>query len=165
MAKNGFYKYYESLPPWGKAVVVIGIGAGVYVAYKRFTDTAAKRKLSEEAKKTLKDVSGGIKDLENKGVKQSYPDAQYKIWADSAFSCYAGWGTCSGDTIFVNLKNDADVLKLIQAFGVRTIPSGKWNPLPDFTGNLPQVMRDELSASDIASINSLLSKKGITYKF
>jgi len=165
MATKGFYKYYEGLPPWGKAITIIGIGAAAYFIYQKISGSVNKSKNTMDAKKTLDKISSDLKDLTSVGVKPSYSDSQYKLWADRAYTCYAGWGTCSGDTIFVNMKNDADILKLIEAFGVKTIPSGTWNPAPDFTGTLPMIISDELSAKDIASINSLLAKKGIKYKF
>ena len=164
-AYKGFYKYYEGLPPWGKAVTLLGIGAAAYFLYQKISASVTVKKTLKEERETLNTAQNDIKKLENDGVRQSYSDAQYKVWADVAYACYAGWGTCTGDTIFVNLKNDVDVLKLIQAFGIRTIPSGRFNPAPDFTGTLPQVMRDELTLGQIKSINDLLAKKGITYKF
>jgi hypothetical protein len=165
MVKAGFYKYYNELPPWGKAATIIGIGAAAYFIYQKVSDSVSKKNAILEAKKTLSDINSEIKVLNNKGMKPNYSDSQYKLWADRAFVCYSGWGTCRGDTIFVNMKNDYDVLKLIEAFGIRTIPSGRLNPAPDFTGNLPQVMSDELSTSDIAQINKVLEKNGVTYKF
>jgi hypothetical protein len=159
------YQYYKELPPWAKGVVVIGVGVAAWTVYTRITSTLKNKKSQKESKEVIKYSNDEITKLNKEGVRQSYSDTQYKIWADAAFSCYSGWGTCTGDTIFINMKNDVDVLKLIQAFGVRTIPSGMLNPAPDFTGSLPSVMRDELSGSDLSSINRLLAKKGIKYQF
>lgn len=163
--QNKMYQYYKELPPWAKGVVVIGVGVAAWAIYTRISASIKNTKSLKDSKAVLASTNSEINKLKSSGMAQSYPDAQYKIWADAAYSCYAGWGTCTGDTIFVNLKNDLDVLKLIEAFGVRTIPSGTFNPAPDFVGSLPAVLRDELSGSEVESINKILSKKGIKYQF
>jgi hypothetical protein len=56
-------------------------------------------------------------------------------------------------------------MSLVAAYGIREISSGSYNPLPDFTGNLPQAIADELSQSQISSLNSVLVKSGITIRF
>lgn len=165
MAAKKLYDYYEKLPSWGKGIVVVGVGVAAWTIYNRIYLAIKRSKTEKESKEVVNATISELNRLQKQGIIPSYPEAQFKVWADAAYSCYAGWGTCSGDTIFVNLKNDADVLKLIQAFGVRTIPSGQWNPAPDLTGSLPAVMRDELSNSEINSINKTLAKKGIKYQF
>lgn len=162
---GGLYKYYEGLQPWGKGVAVIGMGAAIYLLYDTISKRIKEQRYLKDAKRTLDDVSDELKKLTSQGMRPSYSDSQYKIWADVAYTCYAGWGTCSGDTIFVNMKNDSDVLKLIEAFGVRTIPSGRFNPASDFRGTLPQVVRDELNIFEIQRLNNILASKGIKYKF
>jgi hypothetical protein len=105
-------------------------------------------------------------DLKNSTTKASYADSQYSIWAASLFSCFDGWGTCTSYLdIFKKLKNDTDVLKLVTAFGIKTISSGKGNPSPNFTGTLPGAVNDELDATQIAEINQVLSDNGISYSF
>lgn len=163
--QNKVYQYYKELPPWAKGVIIIGVGLGAWTIYTRIAGKIKANQALKGSKEVVNNVNVEINNLRKSGASPSFPDTQYKIWADAIYSCYAGWGTCSGDTIFSSLKNDFDVLKLIQAFGIRTIPSGAWNPSPDFTGSLPAVMRDELSYWEISSINKILAKKGITYKF
>jgi hypothetical protein len=165
MASKKIYDFYEKLPSWGKGVVVIGVGLAAWTIYNRIYGSIKRNKITRESKETVNATISELGRLMKNGIAPSYPEIQYKVWADAAYSCYAGWGTCSGDTIFVNLKNDADVLKLIQAFGVRTIPAGSFSPFSDFTGSLPAVMRDELSVSEIKSINKTLAQKGIKYQF
>ena len=166
MLKKGFYKYYTELPPWGKGVAIIGIGAAAYFLFQKINATATNVKKNADAKKSLSEVTDDISELNKNGVKPSYTDSQYRSWADSLFTCFEGFGTCFGYmTIFQNMKNDADVLKLIQAYGVRTIPSGKFNPMPDFRGTLPQALRDEVQTINIWGINQILKNRGITYKF
>jgi hypothetical protein len=164
----------KRLPPWGQAVVVIGVGVAGWVVYSRVRGSITRARQLRESRQTLQSVSKDLAALAKAGVRPSYPEAQYKIWADALFACYAGWGTC-GDVsalltgtdadIFVSMKNDADVLKLITAFGIRKIPSGRFNPMPDFEGSLPAVIRDENSTNYINGINRRFEKVGIKYRF
>jgi hypothetical protein len=166
MTQKGLYKYYEGLPPWGKGVFVVGVGLGAYLLFKVVSDKAKQASAIRDAKKTLQDVNNDLRNLQNQGVRPSYSESQYKIYADGLFTCFDGWGTCAGYMVtFQQMNNDADVLKLIQAYGVRTIPSGKFNPIPDFTGTLPQALRDELQTIHIMGINNILKNKGIKYQF
>lgn len=164
----------KRLPPWGQAVVVIGVGVAGWVVYSRIRGMALRSRQLRESRQTLQSVATDLSNLTRAGIRPSYPEAQYKIWADALFACYAGWGTC-GDVsalltgtdadIFVAMKNDADVLKLISAFGIRKIPSGRFNPMPDFEGSLPAVIRDENSTAYINGINRRFEKVGIKYRF
>lgn len=164
MAKVNIASKWSELPPWAKGVTAI-VGAGVLIALgltaKNFIQEYLK---NAEDKKTVGAAKSELKTLAAAGIKPTYKDTQYKIWADAADQCYQGIGTCTGDTIFKNLKNDADLLKLIEAFGVRNISSGIFL-VPDSSGDLAKIMRSELSANDLNAINDQLAKQGITYKF
>jgi hypothetical protein len=165
MAAKKVFDYYDGLPSWAKGAVIVGVGLAAWTVYNRIYSSIKSGKTVRDSKQVVESAKNEIADLAKSGIYPSYSNAQYKIWADAAFACYSGWGTCSGDTIFVNMKNDADVLKLIEAFGIRTVPSGVLNPIPDFTGSLPAVMRDELRLGEIAEINKKLAQKGIKYQF
>ena len=158
-------KYYDQLPPWAKGTVAVGAllftGLALWKAYGLVTNFWEQQKGSN----ALKDTTNELEKLQEKQIVPSYPDIQYELWANAIQECFNGWGTCSGDTIFVNLRNDADMIKLIKAFGVRTISSGAWNPAGDTTGDLSKVIRDELSISQIEATNKILVKNGITFKF
>lgn len=101
------------------------------------------------------------------GTAPTMTIAKFKEIADKIFNAFDGYGT-DAKTInnqFALLKNNDDVMSLIVAYGVREVSSGKYNPLPDFTGNLPEALADELSQSEISDLNSILVKGGITIRF
>lgn len=165
MGKNAYgYKVYTQMPGWAKGLVVVGglVGVGLVVRY--IIKKANQAKDLEKARATLKTVDNQIATLQA-SVKASYSLAQYQSWADAIESCFQGWGTCNGDSFFKNMKNDLDIYLLIQAFGIRTIKSGTWNPTPDFTGNLPMAVRDEYDTIEMAMLNGTLKKNGLTYQF
>ena len=94
-------------------------------------------------------------------MKASYPDAVYSNLADAIEQACLGFGTDEQIIyqVFSKMNNDLDVAKLIVAYGTRRI---------EFTlemGTLAQVLVSELDSSEIANVNNILSKKGITYRF
>jgi hypothetical protein len=101
------------------------------------------------------------------GTAPTMTTDKFKEIADKIFNAFEGYGTDT-TTIknqFALLKNNDDVMGLVAAYGIREVSSGNYNPLPDFTGNLPQTIADELSQSEISEINSILVKSGITIRF
>jgi hypothetical protein len=163
--KDKVFNAYSQLPAWAKgATAVVVLGGIAFVGYRIYRGLKQKSD-DKQAEQTMNEIDNDIKKMTAQGMRPSYSASQYRIWADAAESCYQGWGTCSGDTIFVNLKNDLDVLLLIQAFGIRTIKSGAFNPTPDYRGDLPSVVRDELNGSQIAALNKILAKNNIKYRF
>jgi hypothetical protein len=156
---------YKRLPPWGQAVAFVGVGLAAWVIYSRIRGSVRQAQTLRQSRAMLQSTQNDLQRLAKSGVKPSYPEAQYRIWADALFACYAGWGTCNDSVTWQAMKNDADVLKLIEAFGIRTIPSGSLNPTPDFTGSLPAVIRDEHNFLMIDWINRQFEQKRIAYRF
>ena len=63
------------------------------------------------------------------------------------------------------IKTNADFDALFSAFGKRTISSGIGNIfVGDFTGDLSECLKDELSEDLINEINSTLQANGVTKK-
>ncbi len=168
-AGKNIWGIIKDSPPWAKGILILGTGAAAYFAglsiYRRFRDKAKEEAADKISQQTLDTANSTLDNLKKSGVQPTYPESQYQAWADAAYACYNGWGTCETDTIFVNLKNDADMYALIKAFGIRTISSGKWNPTPDFRGNFPAVVRDELNDWQVQEVNKVLAKNGLTFKF
>jgi len=187
---NQAYKYYKELPGLAKGVVVVG-GLAVltivgFKAYKLISKTIDR----EKEKKAVDESKEELNDLENSGVRPSYQDSQYSGWADKIHNQFDGcdfdWSfvamgsvvgiatssvmntlSNSGKTVYAilsNMNNDADFLSLVKAYGVRTYDQCGWF-MGDFTGNLYKAVNDELSANEIKEMNTLLAKKGISYKF
>ena len=101
------------------------------------------------------------------GTAPTMNEAKFKEIADKIFNAFEGYGTDTKEinNQFALLKNNDDVMSLVAAYGIREISSGKYNPLPDFSGNLPKALANELSQSEISDLNSILVKSGITIRF
>jgi hypothetical protein len=77
--------------------------------------------------------------------------------------------------VFEAMKNKADVLKLISKFNVRFYqPCAATSPISytkwlydneSFGGSLATWLQYDLTNSEILKINTILSKKGIDFKF
>lgn len=159
------FNYYKELPGWAKGLILIMILLagmivlfGTYKGIKKLIDIA-------KAKSMLNDSDTQLTALIQSGVKPSYNDAQYKVWAGAIFANTDGLGThfVNVKNVFANLVNETDLYKLITAFGVKTISSGWLSD--DFTGNLAEVLNDELNSDEIKSLNRLLQDKGINFQF
>jgi len=85
--------------------------------------------------------------------------------ANEIFEAMDGYGTDNATIISAlnKVKSDADFDALVSAFGIRTVNSGTGNIfVSDFTGDLSSCLRDELNTSELAEINALLQKNGVT---
>jgi hypothetical protein len=175
------FQVYQELPPWAKGVVVIAAcGAVVYTGFlirngiKKAIDHAREAKAVDAAKNDLSD-------LQSRGVNPSFGDSIFAGWADKIEVQFSGCDysvgqnvlgmtlTVSGKTLLdvcKSLKNDADFLKLVTAYGVRTYDQcGTWPFSGSFTGSLYQAVSDELDAAEIAYINKQLASQGISQSF
>jgi hypothetical protein len=95
-----------------------------------------------------------LNDLLVSGQKLSYPESQYKVFADKLYVAMKGLGTDRDAVynVFNAMVNKADLMKLITSFGVR---DGE---------TLAEWMNGETFLS-IDNINKILSNKGIDYTF
>ena len=170
MANGKFYGFISDMPPWGKAVVVIGtlsvmtvIGVTVYKKINQAAKNASDTKKSDALNSN---TQSAIDALASKNIYPTATQEQYNVWASSLDACFQGWGHCgSYKDVFSSLNNEADVHKLIQAFGIRTIDSGRFNPTPNLTGDLSAVLTDELFSWQLSDVNKILDEKGIKFKF
>lgn len=123
-------------------LVVVGLGAAAYFLFLR-----------------NKNGRGGG------GGENSEIDEKMLPMANSIFDAMNGYGT-GEDTIKKELqklksKNDWDAL--VRAFGTRTLSSGTWNVFQsDFTGTLPECLNDELDSGELADVNTILNKIGVS---
>ena len=62
-------------------------------------------------------------------------------------------------SVMNKMKNECDLLQVIAEFGVRRQEWG-FEKL-----NLPQFINDELDTKELQTVNSILRKKGIAYRF
>lgn len=166
---NKGMRIYEGLPPWARGLTIVGIlGVTVGIGFMVYNGIERRRKNKEaveKANETLAATGSTLNAYAASGVYPSYTDAQYKVWADELDSCFQGWGTCRiWKQVFDNMKNGADIVRLVQAYGIRTTSSGKWNPADNYRGGLAGVLTDELSKGEIIDLVTSLNKRGIDFK-
>lgn len=155
---------FTGLPLWAKGVLALLIvGIIIYIAIqakniiKSVSDKIAEKKSEAATKSELKDYA-------KQGIKPSYMDSQYKGWANKIGAAMDGFGTDEDAIydVFRLMKNDADVLKLIEAYGTRTFP-GMFMGETSFT--LSSALQDELNRSELNKLNGILRNAGISYTF
>lgn len=139
----------------GATVIIVGV-----VKFKKYQENKRLKQAQENYNKlvgTEKDTFAAA------GEKLSYPPSNYKTYADQLEKAMQYTGTYSNVIydIFKLMKNNLDIIALVQAFGTREIYF--WGFTYKFT--LPEAIRDELDATDIAKINKLFASKKIKYRF
>lgn len=89
------------------------------------------------------------------GVKLSFSNSQYENFANQLYNAMNGPGTDENAiyNVFNQMKNIADVLKLVTTFGFRK------------NQDLSTWLYKDLSSNEMYKVNSILSTKGIDYKF
>ncbi len=175
--------YWTDLPQWAKGAIAVGGLAVVYFAARGVWKQFRKVEEQGKARQTVREQKSEIADMQRNGVRPSYPESQFKSWADRLQKQYDGadlnnnlfdynipvLGTWSGSgkvtaQIVGQLKNNLDFLKLSDAWGVRTYDQAGWFT-GDFTGNLIQAVNDELDNGEVNALNNILKKNGISYRF
>jgi hypothetical protein len=173
MAKvlNQAVEVYKDLPTWAKGVTVIGVLGIGYIIYNRIYKSFKERSKTEFQRETQREQENEVKNLENTGMRKTFPSSQYKAWADTIASEFDGCdplGTSLGAVAnAINpLKNDLDFLSLSTAFGIRTYDKCGFSwATGEFTGNLSQAVNLELTVKERAFINKILADKKISYRF
>lgn len=173
----GVYKYYTDLPTWAKGVVVVGtfaaIGVATYTIYRNIKNKKAIDEANEAAKSAKKDLDV----LSKQGIKPTKMDTEYITLASRLHQAMDG---CATDeeaiySVFSTMNNDADVLKLVDAFGVRFLtPCAATEPISyakylfnpkSFGGSISVWLQYDLTPGEIKKVNEILAKKQIKYRF
>ena len=158
---------FTGLPKWAQGVLAVaGLGLITIIGFTIYNKIKKRVGLAgafDEKKK----VTSEIKTLADKGVKPSYSNAEYESMANKAFAAMDGYGSDDDalEAIMEKLKNDADVLKLIDAYGIRELDTGKFNPENNKKETLSGAISSEFSAGEIKDMNDILTKKGIKITF
>jgi hypothetical protein len=155
-------KMPETIKKYKTPLMVAGValvGYTFYRVYRKRNPTDASALTQDE------------KDARAKGQALSYTLSSYQGAADTIFNAwFQRFNPLHpvDETIVLSviskMKNDLDVIQLIRAFGKRRSPV---NFLSLLTPNvsLPEWINIGLTEPQIAAINTVLSKKGISYKF
>jgi len=171
-AVNFLKQSYMNLPPATRGLVtVVGLGVGLYIVYKIYesvseTLSGVESQQSAAAKEDRGWASEVDKLNQNPATKATISKAQAQSYAASLFAAMDGYGTDEDAiiSVFNNFKNDADYAMVFNAYGVREISSGAWNPSPNFKGTLSGALTDELDAEYKTKINNLMATKKIKYR-
>ena len=153
MAKQGFFNTSWSDRGTAERIILLaGAGIGSIVLFRQIG------KLTGFIRQTSQNVQtqGELNQWQNVGQTPSYQNTQYEIFADALLTAMKGWGTDEDAVkdVMQKMNNNADILKLIQVFGIR-----------DGYG-LSAWITDDFSVKDKDKyINQVLRSKGITYQF
>lgn len=152
-----------NLPAWSKGIIGVLIAGGSAFALFKLYQYFGKLKEQEGQKAEADTTAKALADLTKAGKGGSLTKVQVDQLANKLQTAFAGYGTDYNAilNVFVQIKNDFDILSLRQAYGVRKISSGRFNLASDFEGTLDQTLIEELSQKDISALNMVLAKKGI----
>lgn len=175
--ENKLAKSYSGLPGWAKGTLAVGglviVGFVAYTIYKN----AKKKSSLKQANQLSQDATKEVVELSKTGIRPSYGQSQYESFVLKLVLAMDGCGTDEESVfkVFEFMKNKADLLTLIKTFGVRFYqPCAATSPISytkwlydneSFGGGLSTWLEYDLTSSEIQKINSILSKKGIDYKF
>ena len=129
--------------------VIIKAGKGVAEAFKKWQGN--------------RDIVQEKNELE-KTQSLSYPISQYQIFAGSLYDAFEGSATNEAriKTVFSQMKNNLDVLKLVEVYGTRDGGAYLWTPKMTLIEQIPYDMTD----GEIETyVNQPLRSNGITYQF
>lgn len=180
-----FFTFIDGMPPWAKGVAVVGsLGLIAWLTTKIYSATQN----SKNAAAANNDVVKGQNDLtalEANGVYPTYVQSDYASYADTLQQAIEGCEFDSANvlSVFGDMKNTADVVSLVQAYGTRpltpcwampiSIQNGTLGWLGSelgitspFSGTLSQALNSEFSDQGHRDdINALLAQNNINYKF
>lgn len=172
LSKN-IKSYYDQAPPIGKTVMVVGGSAlvlfAVYKLSKYFGDMATN--------KAGQAAAGDLSKLASQGVYPTYADSTFENFASQLVQAMNGCGTDENAIyqVYRQLRNDADLLRLTQIFGVRYYQPCEWTSPVSYAiwqfndkaygGDLPTWLGYDLSSGEIENINSILAQAGISIRY
>jgi hypothetical protein len=129
--------------------VVIKAGKGVAEAFRKWQGNRDIVKEKNQLEKTQ---------------SLSYPISQYQIFAGSLYDAFVGTGTDEAriKSVFSQMKNNLDVLKLVEVYGTKDGGSYFWTPKMTLIEQIPYDMTD---AEIETYVNAPLRANRITYQF
>lgn len=148
--------WFKKLTPTMQITVIIVAVVLLFIVWKRAKGFFGA--ISQQQQ-----IKGEESALEQLGQRKTYSDKQYGDFANKLYSAMDGPGTRTADvySVFKKMKHDLDVLNLERKFGLR---KSSWSPFGTPT-DLADWLRGDLSASQIAELNNILSAQGITISY
>ena len=127
---------------------ILGWSAGLIIGYIIYLKVKASG-----SKSIVPNINGGV----TQGLN-------FQNMANNIYDSLNGYGYSMQPIVdaFAKLNSDADFVALSNAYGTRTLDSGFLNIFQkNYTGNLVGSLTDQLSASDLSTLNQLLTAKSI----
>lgn len=175
---KGLLRVYTELPSWAKGVVVVG---GLAVGYLAVTSIISAIKGAANEKKQQKEIDTAKDELQqqiNSGKKPTITRSTAEAISSTLIAAAQDCGT--DDSLFLssfdNISNQADMLLLVDVFGLRKKMRCPWTTDTYDTPwciigcetkpmSLSGLVAGELSSSQIKGLNNKLAAKGISYRF
>ncbi len=139
-----------------KVIIFSALGVGTVIGA-----TIAIKQVIKLFNKDSAESKDEKKELESSGMELTLPESTLAAMADSIYNAGFIIGGTDEDAIysqFNKLGNDLDYITLNLKFGKRR-EEFSWGD----SASMATFLRGELSDSEIAKVNSILSSKGITY--
>ncbi len=151
----------ERKAKWLTPVLVGGGILALYVVNKLFGGDPSRGHLPDAAASELDKLAA-------QGIYPTITDTDAESMASKLVQAFDDCGTDMGavEAVFSQLSNRADVLKLIKIYGIRDFKGcfdGDYFSMHSY--NLAQALSSELSTSNYADINKILSDNGVNYTF
>ncbi len=156
MAKG---EIFQGLPPMAKGIIAVAVVAGVGIIAYKIYKSYDKGKGMKGSKQEVDAATSELNTLNsNASTKGTLSQSALLGLANKIHAAMDGYGTDNKAVLsaMANLKNDADVLGLIKAFGVRKISSGRGNPSPDYEGTLTGAITEEIPQTGYGVLNYAL---------
>lgn len=149
-------------PAVRNTMVIAGTAITLFVLYKGYGAYTTWR-ASQSGKKEVSAVQDSLTALQSQGISASFPDSQYDSWANELKVAMNGCGTNQNtvNDIMTKLDNDADVYKLITAYGTQTLAGCSF-----FTSGITGSLAEAFSyKSMVDPVNAIFKNHGILYRF
>ena len=163
MAQNKIYESYSQLPTWAKGVVAT-LGIGTIIIVSVVSIKGIKKLIAgDSGSSAVTQANDDLKNLSNVGVKPSYTDTQYASWSEKLAFALA-WVTHEDEVyaIMNYMKNEADILRLIQIFGTREVETF---PFVRSDATLSEAIISSMNQTEVDNVNKILASKGIKFRF
>lgn len=117
-------------------------------------------------KSSREQVNQEAKELEQEKKKKAptLSPSQAASIANVIHAAMDGYGTDESAIVtqFRKIKTNADYLMVSQAYGVKKVSSGRFNPEPDYEGTMAGALASELDNTYRVKLNTILKNNGVT---
>lgn len=128
--KTGFGGFVDNMPPWAKGVAIVGsLALAGWLTVRIYSDVKDRKK-QKKANEDGQQAQDDLAVLAQNGIQPTYVQSTYAGMADTLVDALNGCNinTDSIKSVMHKMKNTADVLSLVTAFGARGIKPCWANP-------------------------------------